>query len=265
MEKALHDRNYSSFICNTTYARDRCESYITELRRRNVDGIAVVGTTPLGTTELIGNIPCVLVDYYDPWRPANSCLIVSDLFMLTASQLSCLEEHGCTATAVITLNAHDGEYLDAFETSFVTKLSERSPGRRLHTSLHDPALTIFVPIEQHSTAENFKKLVKQELSRHPQIDGIATIGDRTAMFVCDTIEEMGLTPGKDILVIGADNSIYSSVHTPKISTVDRNRHLMARAATGALLALMEGREPAVRSITIPHRVVERETTLGEGR
>lgn len=262
MEKALHNRGYSSFICNTAYDGSRCESYLTELRRRNVDGIAVVGTPSLQTGELIGNIPCTFVDYYGPLRTKNCCLIASDLLALTADQLACLESHGCSSTALIVPIAHESDYLDAVRSSFTAKLAEHSLREHPYSCLNDPALTLLVSNDMYASPKDFVATIKQALAKQPQINGIATIGDRMAMLVCDAVKEMGRTPGNDILIIGSDNSIYSSVHTPNISTVDRNRHLMARAATGALLAMMEGKEPAERSITIPHRIIERETTLG---
>jgi DNA-binding LacI/PurR family transcriptional regulator len=60
-----------------------------------------------------------------------------------------------------------------------------------------------------------------------------------------------------------DNSIYSRISSPAISTVDRHTDEMAEQGVTALLTMLAGDEPAERHVMVPYEVIERATTLGE--
>ena len=65
-----------------------------------------------------------------------------------------------------------------------------------------------------------------------------------------------------VRVIGMDDSIYSRVSTPAISTVRRNTSELAERGVEAMLSLLASEQPAEEHILVPHEVIERTTTLG---
>ncbi|MEE0027218.1 MAG: substrate-binding domain-containing protein, partial [Atopobiaceae bacterium] len=68
--------------------------------------------------------------------------------------------------------------------------------------------------------------------------------------------------GTDVRVIGMDDSIYSRVSTPTISTVRRNTAELAERGVESMLAMLGGEEPSQTHILVTHEVIERATTLG---
>ena len=59
-----------------------------------------------------------------------------------------------------------------------------------------------------------------------------------------------------------DDSIYSRISSPAISTVRRNTAQLAEKGVEALLALLAGKKPTQTHVVVPHEVVERAATLG---
>ena len=88
------------------------------------------------------------------------------------------------------------------------------------------------------------------------------LGDRIALGACQALRERGLGVGRDVLVVGMDNSLFSQVAVPAISSVDRHADEMAKRGVEALLSMMSGEEPDENHITIGYDIVERESTLG---
>ena len=78
----------------------------------------------------------------------------------------------------------------------------------------------------------------------------------------NALKAHGIAVGKDVLVIGMDDSIYSRISTPTISTVRRHTAQMAEEAMRALLEMLGGAKPSETHIVVDHEVIERETTLG---
>jgi LacI family transcriptional regulator len=107
------------------------------------------------------------------------------------------------------------------------------------------------------------QLVDECLDAGYSFDGVVALGDRVALGVVNALKVRGVAVGRDVRVIGMDDSIYSRVSTPAISTVRRHTGELARQGGEALLALLGGGRVAQAHIVVPHEIVERATTLGE--
>jgi DNA-binding LacI/PurR family transcriptional regulator len=59
-----------------------------------------------------------------------------------------------------------------------------------------------------------------------------------------------------------DDSIYSRVSTPAISTVRRNTDELAARGARAMLSLLANEDLQDTSIVVAHEVIERATTVG---
>ena len=103
------------------------------------------------------------------------------------------------------------------------------------------------------------QLVGECLDAGYGFDGAVALGDRVALGVVNALKERGVAVGTDVRVIGMDDSIYSRISSPAISTVRRNTGQLAKKGVEALLA---GKEPAQTHVVVPHEVIERATTLG---
>lgn len=255
IERLMHSAGFSSLICNTYYSAISLDDYLGELRQRNSDGIFVVGSAGTSDFSALAQTPCVLIDYAKDCHPDRYVAIDNDKALLMHDQVKTLADHGCKRIALLAL-----EGPGPFE-----------PDRPIHQyyqealedcgAAFDPSLLIVGPHVKKSHIESYE-LIDDALERGVSFDGIVAVGDRQAYGAVEAICAHGLTPGRDILVIGMDNSLYSQLSHPKISTIDRHTDKMARLGSEAMVALLKGEEPKSRKAVIPHHVVERETTLG---
>ena len=90
-------------------------------------------------------------------------------------------------------------------------------------------------------------------------DAILYSVDLLAVGGCRAIIDAGLRIPEDIAVFGVDNSIYSLIARPAISSVDTNLSLMSTQCVRTLKAVMDGRG-AEREIMLPYSLVIREST-----
>ncbi|WP_179184906.1 LacI family DNA-binding transcriptional regulator [Collinsella vaginalis] len=256
IERLMRLSGYTSFICNTLYDSRQLEEYIRELRRHNCDGIFIVGGS--GPKDIASNstLPHVFIDFTSSSTSENSVSIGTDLEKATHDQVDTLARHGCNRIMLLLLDA-----LRAFRPEHPIYEGYRA-GLEAHGLEFDPDLEIIGPHLKKSRVES-RELVLGALDRGIEFDGIVATGDRQALGAVEALQERGLIPGKDVLVIGLDNSVYSQLSAPRISTVERDTDEMARLGAVAMLDLVAGREPDSRRIVVPYRVIERETTLGK--
>lgn len=96
------------------------------------------------------------------------------------------------------------------------------------------------------------------LARGVEFDGIFAITDRFALGALYALKKHGIQVPEQVKVIGFDNSIYSMISQPSISTVDRNIEGMALAACNKLFQLIESDNKIDNStIIIPSKIIER--------
>lgn len=62
---------------------------------------------------------------------------------------------------------------------------------------------------------------------------------------------------EDVKLVSFDNTLYSLLTTPPLSSVERSPQQLARKSCGILLELIRGVQPASLAITVPVDLVER--------
>ena len=125
----------------------------------------------------------------------------------------------------------------------------------------DKNLVLEGPHRQTSLVEA-AQLVDECLDAGYEFDGVVALGDRVALGVVNALKERGVAVGTDVRVIGMDDSIYSRVSTPAISTIRRHTSQMAQRGVDALLAMLHDKKLSEPRIVVSHEVIERATTLG---
>jgi len=73
------------------------------------------------------------------------------------------------------------------------------------------------------------------LEQHPQIDGVFTVNDFTAIGAMKALKQMGRRIPEDIAVIGFTNSVSATFTDPTLSSVDQHGTEVGREATKLLL------------------------------
>ena len=110
-----------------------------------------------------------------------------------------------------------------------------------------------------SSEEETAELVMGYFRKGIKIDGIITSSDRAAFGAVKALGRLGYYVPEDVRLISFDNSPYSLMASPSITSIDRNGALIARKALEALRCLLEGNRPESETV-IPVSLVKNDST-----
>ena len=133
------------------------------------------------------------------------------------------------------------------------ELSDCSYERRETGWIHDRATA------QREARDRFEVVMRST--------AVLCVSDQIANGLMDVLVERGVEPGRDLSVIGQDNleeNPSSMAEQPRLATVDRNNDGLGRAVAKLLLERMTGMSVEPRSMTVPTRLIRRQT-LGPAR
>ena len=256
VEGLLRAAGYTSYICNTANDDEREAEYLRSLISKQVDGIVMIGGVTRSRMQLPTDLPVVHIDHTGALGMSREVYVGNDMPQVSYDMTATLHAHGCERIALVSVSAslyRTAEHDQA--AGYYGYLDEQ--GIRL-----DKNLVLEGPHRQTSLIEA-GQLVDECLDAGYSFDGVVALGDRVALGVVNALKARGVDVGHEIRVIGMDDSIYSRVSTPSISTVRRNTGEMAERGVEALLAMLRGESVSQEHIVVPHEVIERATTLGE--
>ena len=255
VEGRLREAGYSSYICNTANDPERESSYVYGLLSKQVDGIVYIGGTTQSRIEANVDIPVVHIDHTGSTGVAREVFVGNDLPRLSYDMTATLFDRGCKHVALVSVSA----------SLYRTAEHDQAAGYYAYLEEHgivlDKNLVLEGPHRETSLLEA-EHLVSNCLEDGFSFDGVVALGDRVALGVVNALKAHGIAVGSDVRVIGMDDSIYSRISSPAISTVNRHTAAMSERAITALLEMLGGAKPAQTHIIVGHDVVERETTLG---
>ena len=256
IERAMYAKGYASYICDTSNTPAICNEYLQNLKQRGIDGVFMVGGAGGEDFTPIHDTPCVLIDYTGKQRPERYFCAGNDFPSMMRDQVDHLVGTGCRQIALITVEtAEDIEDARTALAPFRKRLQELGVD-------HDLELEFYLDRKSGGRSSAREK-VADELAAGKTFDGIAAIGDRLALGALEAARSVGMGIGTDVKIIGLDDSLYSQLSYPAISTINRNTDQMAHRGIKAMLAMLSGDDPAEREIAIPHRLVIRASTVPE--
>ncbi|MBR6223945.1 MAG: GGDEF domain-containing protein [Lachnospiraceae bacterium] len=101
------------------------------------------------------------------------------------------------------------------------------------------------------------KAISDFVDNNPDIEGVFCVNDMVAFSLYDILKKKGKEPGKDVKVLGFDNSQKGSMITPSLSTVDADAVELGRYAYRMVLRVLDGER--VGQETIPTRFILRDS------
>lgn len=104
--------------------------------------------------------------------------------------------------------------------------------------------------------EGCKKLMA--LPKPP--NGIFCCCDQVAAGAIKYLWEQGLTPGKDVDVIGFDGTYLSELCTPALTTVEQPAFEMGKTAFDLLFERMQNQKSLTKKVVMPHKLIVRGST-----
>lgn len=253
VESLMHQEGFTSFICNTGNNEERAKEYTRDMIKRSIDGIVFIGGVGGEDVDLIGSTPCVFIDHYVLNRPAISSCISNDFGAMAHDQAEYLISKKCRHIAFMAVDRRIDIVLEQpHYLAYAKALQE-------HGIPLDKNLLMFGPHKKSST-EEAAEMVAEALDRNIRIDAIMAIGDRLAMGATRELLTRGVDVGNDVRVIGIDNSLYSRLCTPQITTIDRHTKEMSYLGAQALVKMIKDGHPVPDNLEVMHEIIERETT-----
>ena len=110
-----------------------------------------------------------------------------------------------------------------------------------------------------SSQEETRDIIMEQLSEGRKIDAIITSSDRSAFAVMKAIGELGYYAPEDVRLISFDNTPYSTLSSPSITSIDRNFKDIAYKAVEVMLDQIDGKE-ACDTNTIEVSLVKRDSS-----
>ncbi len=98
------------------------------------------------------------------------------------------------------------------------------------------------------------------LRRADRPTAIFAANDISALEIVRVADELGLRVPRDLSIVGFDDVPEAAKATPALSTVRQPMQQLGVEAARLLLTLMRGESPAATHVTLPTRLIARETT-----
>ncbi len=228
IENIAHHNNYNVLICTTYGDRDREKHYVKMLKNHYVDGLILISNTLTleEIDEIYTNYPLVQVIEYLPESKAPYYSV--DFYQASYQLMEHMINNGCKNIAYV----HTGS------THIVSHLEK-------YRAYLDVLCKHQLPILSKTNEEyNFgfiagKAVAALLLDNNPQIDGFFATSDLIAVGIIDEIHSRKLRVPEDIEVVGFDNTIFSSLSNPAITTVELNTYELGCKSMELLLNKIE--------------------------
>lgn len=254
IETEMFQKHYSVFICNSGNDPQKEIQYFRTLIGKRVDGILCISDLNEIPADILNRgVPIVCVDRHPLAHGQNIPWIGNDDTAASRTATEHLLQRGCRNILFITsylseYSRHDREegYRQALESRglFVDRnyILQR-PGA-------DP------------TYIESEVLVYDFLKKKLPIDGIIASSEPGALGALYALKRARLSVPEDVKIVSYDNTLYSLLTTPSLTSVERNSTKMAQKACEVLLQLINGETPPCRENYIPTDLVIRGSTAG---
>ncbi len=249
-ERTLQGQGYSVFVCNTGNDPKREQAYFETLTSKLVDGIICIsGLRTLDADIVPAGLPVVCVDRA-PDTSLDIPTVRSDEAHGTYLATSHLVERGCRRIVYIT--SYSADFVDeARERGYRQALAENgleaAPELRLQVTGKRPSM--------YEAEDLVSALVRSAVP----FDGVMASSDHAAVGALNALADAGFDVPGQVKVAGFDDSVYSRLTTPRITTVRRFPEQMAERGCRAMLSMIRGEKPESTAI-VPVELVVRSST-----
>jgi len=103
-----------------------------------------------------------------------------------------------------------------------------------------------------------REAMTELLSRRPDIDGVFIANDEMAIGALETLRENKISAPKDVSVVGFDNTSFSEISRPSLSTIAHDYEKLGKEIVSAVVKELRGEIPS--SKIIPVKLIERESS-----
>lgn len=256
LEQELQANGYESLLCCTGYNLDIKQSYLNLILSKKVDGIILVGSNFIGTSEeenqyikdVSTQVPIMLLnasfDYPNVY--STLCDDYTTMFEATSSMLNAGIED---ILYLYNSNSYSGAkklsgFKAAMESHHITDYE-----KRIHFFTGDPQ-------QMDDIADFVERLAKKKIAFH----GVIASEDPLAIGAMKYAQRKGIDVPHDLSIIGYNNSMLTTCCTPELTSVDNRLETQTHQLVQTLLGVLSGEEMPKKSI-FSGKLIKRGTTL----
>ncbi len=246
-QRVAAEAGYNLVLCDSDYSRDREERLLLDLVRRHVDGVLLMAAgIPRKAIKLLTHreVPFVLMDTeVEPYARVSAVLTEPDSGIYDATKY--LIGLGHRAVAFI---AAPPELLPNPRMIAAYLRATEEAGLRRDDLLVHAEVTV-----------EGAYAVSGTLLDGPRPTAIVTYSDLMAMGAYRSAQERGLAIPADLSVLGFDDTLIASFLSPRLTTVATDKAGIGRESVGLLLNQIKEGRPSRHIITLPPRLVVRDS------
>ena len=245
-EKAFSENGYQTLICDSGNDAKKEKEYL-----KTLEGICegIIDVSGLSEAPENINVPIVFADR----KPASSnpiAWVANDDEAAMKEATLFLIEKGCKNIVLMP--------------GYIAEKQENPRVKGYKAALEENGLAfdesyVITRKGTGSSESETEQLVMNMMREGKKIDGIITSSDRAAFGAVKALGKGGYYVPEDVRLISFDNSPYSTMASPSITSIDRNPELLAKKACEVLLKKINGEETDNENI-IPVSLVKRDST-----
>ena len=250
-QDCLQKQGYNLLICSSTNQVDTEKAHFANLAEFGVAGILCVsGLSSMPENLLNENVPLVFLDR----RPSNAekiFWVANDDVEATHLATQFLIDKGCKNILMIP-GYIAGQHESLQEQGYIKALESNS------ISVNDSYI-LKRPGKQSSHIEA-EKMVTDFLRRELPVDGIIASSDRSAFGALKAFRSVGLYVPEDVKMISFDDTLYSELATPALTSLNRQPKQLAQTACNLLLQQINSTPPEQIIHYVPVTLEKRDST-----
>ncbi len=255
LEQELQANGYDSILCCTGYNLDAKKNYVNLILSKKVDGLILVGSNFIGTTEEENQyikdgstqVPIMLL---------NASFDYPNVYSTTCDDFSTMYE---ATSAMLNAGISDILYLyNSHSYSGKKKLGGfKAAMEGAHITNYEHLIHCYDGNNQDlSEMESFvEKIAKSGKKFH----GVITSDDSLAIGAIKYAQNHGLNVPEDLSVIGYNDSMLTGCCTPELTSIDNKLETQTHQLVQTLLGVLSGNEMPKKSV-FSGRLIERGTT-----
>lgn len=248
IEKSLFASGYRALICSAEENLEKENTYVEMLLRQRVDGV-VIAPTGQSAEHVMRfverKVPVVLVDRDLPSVNEINRVLV-DNYQGAYDGMRYLIDLGHRCIAIVAASL--------YSESLQSRLHGAEQALKDAKIPLDPAMLV---IETYPDFEVGFNAGKKLLGHVPRPTAIFALTDMMAVGVIHAVAKTGLRVPDDVSVIGFDNIPLAPYLMPELTTVAQPIDQIGEVTAGMLLRRMEESRDAIESVTLPAKLVVR--------
>lgn len=251
IEQHLQKYGYNCIMVNSGFTDASREDGIRTLRARRAEAVVLIGSTfqsegvKNAIREYLSDLPVIIENGYIDLP--NVYGVLSD------------EKNGISECVRFLLNKGRKNlvFINVGDTpSNRLKIEGFSEALKAADKFAVPNIIWF---EGNDEWESSYQTTVRLMKEHPETDGIIYTTDFVASAGIRALMDLGIRIPQQVSVIGVDNSIYSKISYPKMTSLDNKMQILSITCSDLLIKVLNG-EQVPNKMMIFSNIVERETT-----